>query len=251
MKIRRIFKTIVGFFAAFWVMSVNAVPLYYVFEGMPSISPPPAYTGAETLSPERYLEIMGQSVEAPVSYVFYVDDKAGNYHNHDYSNGGSIDEFSYYSTLVNGTGINPDDIQTHGFFGGEINSAPGSNGSSGYLVMSSSFESDTYIMIEMYPSLVQSSINNYDEFLEALINDEVSRRHTFQSIFGISNDDVHARLTIDLYLTSISEENPHASVPEPSVFYLFGLGLLSIGFAKRITAVPLTLIILALTDSSS
>jgi hypothetical protein len=167
--------------------------------------------------------------------VFYVDDTTGNYHNHDYSNGGSIDEFSYHSTLVSGPGINPDDIQTRGGFYGTINSGPPSSyGSSGYLVMSSSFESGSYIRIEMYPSIVQSSINNYDDFLEALINDEVSQRHAFQSVFGISNDDVHARLTFDLALTSISEENPYASVPEPSVFYLFGLGLLSIGFAKRI-----------------
>jgi hypothetical protein len=233
MKIKRIFKTIVGFFAAFGVISVNAVPLYYVFEGMPNISPPPAYTGAETLSAERYLEIMGQSVETPVSYVFYVDDALGNYHNHDYSNGASIDRFFYHSTLVSGTGINPDDIQTNGFFDGVINSGPGSYGSSVDLMMATSFERGIYLRIEMFPSLEQSSMNNYDDFLEAFINDGFPHS-TFESIFGISNDDVHARLTFDLALTSISEENPYASVPEPSVFYLFGLGLLSIGFAKRI-----------------
>jgi hypothetical protein len=239
MKIKRIFKTIVGFFAAFGVMSVNAVPLYYVFEGMPNISPPPAYTGAETLSPERYLEIMGQSIEAPVSYVFYVDDTVSGqygqygYHNNDYSNGGSLDEFLYHSTLVSGAGINPEDIQTSGSFEGSINSGPGSDGSSVDLWMSSRFESGSYLNIEMFPSLEQSSMNSYDDFIEALTNDGFPHS-TFGSVFGISNDDVHARLTFDLALTSISEENPHASVPEPSVFYLFGLGLLSIGFAKRI-----------------
>ncbi|MEJ2622182.1 MAG: PEP-CTERM sorting domain-containing protein [Candidatus Thiodiazotropha sp.] len=238
MKIKRIFKAIVVFCAAFGVMSVNAVPLYYVFEGMPNISPPPAYTGAETLSPQRYLEIMGQSVETPVSYVFYVDDALGRYHNNDYSNGGSIDEFLYHSTLVSGSGINPEDIQTRGSFHGEINSAPGSNGSHVDLGMNSGFESGTYINIEMFPFLEQSNMNSYDDFIGALTNDNLpyscSHCSTFESAFGISNDDVHARMTFDLALTSISEENPHASVPEPSVFYLFGLGLFSIGFAKRI-----------------
>jgi hypothetical protein len=243
MKFMLTFKSLFFLITSFWVIAAHAVPLYYVFEGTP-LPTTPLYGGHSNPSADRYLELMGQSMEDPVRYVFYVNDNVSEeglsepygYYAYDYIEA-AISKFYYNSTLVSGTGINSENTQTSGSWMGHLDSAPYHTDSVDSLDMSASFEDGSFISFwapyGWGASVPRSQMGTYDDFVEyAASYDFIS--NDFNNSVGITDENgVTNSIYFNLRLASVSEENPLTSVPEPSLFYLFGLGLISVGFIKR------------------
>ncbi|MET0008806.1 MAG: PEP-CTERM sorting domain-containing protein [Candidatus Thiodiazotropha sp. 6PLUC9] len=221
------------------ITTADAIPLYYTFEGVAS------QTSHNQTNSSTYSNLMGVSLGDPVSYVFFVDDSVssgvqpdGSFQNYGYSVSYPAStirhEFLYSSKLISGTGLSIDNQTPNAVFDGQFDYS--SSVTSPYYETPAwselgffGYADNGTISIWTEPTINQSSLGGYDDLVAWVANNP----------FGIMNslrlsDDAGSSHFFDHYLslTSISVTAPNASVPEPSVLYLMGIGLLGIGYLR-------------------
>jgi hypothetical protein len=72
-------------------------------------------------------------------------------------------------------------------------------------------------------------MGSYEDLVQNLRDSPMGDQSTLRLIDDQGGEH---RFEFDLRLTSISETAPYTAVPEPSVFYLMGLGLTGIGAVR-------------------
>jgi hypothetical protein len=231
MKIFNSITPAVGFVAMLSITAADAVPLYYTLEGNTDGSG----------DGDVYHELTGLSLDDPVSYVFYVDDTVSSsllpdgrvqefgYSTSEIGEGGLRSSVEYHATLVSGTGLDIEGSAAPAVFSGFFTFAPWEEvagfGELGFF----GHTSNGSLAVYSYPFLHRSGMASYDDFVQNLRESSMGDQSTLRLLDDQRNE---YRFEFDLRLTSISETAPHTAVPEPSVFYLMGLGLTGIGAVR-------------------
>jgi hypothetical protein len=208
------------------IPTAEAIPLYYTFEGKRD---GPCCCGTTTV----FQELTGLTEDDLLSYVFLVDDNipTGSGEFEAVEREGIIQYyFSYQTTLISGTGLDVDNGNTSAYMLGFFRYGPGLHFYDSTLYLSGSADNGG-ISIYGYPFIPLSSMYSYENFTQYLIDNPLRAGDV---TLRLANDQgsepmCHLRVT----LTSITEKNPLNSVPEPSLFYLIGAGMIGIATTCR------------------